>query len=60
MKRTILFLVMTSCGADTQPAADVTTYEAEQAACVEKAATRQEADDCRDAVKRRFGRDAGR
>lgn len=31
-------------------------YEAEQLACVDRAATREGADACRDEVKRRYGR----
>ena len=48
-------------GCDALPDPNVARYEALQMECIEKATTRQQADDCRDAVKAQFGRlDAGK
>jgi hypothetical protein len=44
---TILVCMLTSCA----PGPDLAAYSAEQAACVQKATSRQEADDCRSSSK---------
>ncbi len=50
--------MLTGC-ASPQPAVDVAAYEAEQLQCVEEAGTRHDADLCRNAVRAKYGREAG-
>jgi hypothetical protein len=60
--KALFLMVLVACGGGAPPVTDITTaasYEEEQRACVDKAATRADADACRDKIKQKYGRDAG-
>ncbi len=61
MKLSLISVALLGCAGAASDASNAVTagqYEALQLACVNKAATRAEADSCRNAVKAQFGRAA--